>query len=179
MRFFTLKLVAASMLTMVSATNAIANDVLHSGEIIKTSNVQLVKVDEVRQRQLAWEVAPVKTTTQLKALLKTESPLDLLSPAAKKRFIDGLVFRKNGLGSMYIGDLELELTPTEIHHLLSLFGAQHVTKTLTNARIDTKLDKLLLKNTANSRAADYKGYSCVNEGTCKRTTNDYICTSNC
>lgn len=124
-------------------------------------------------------MAPVKTKSDLQQLLKKPSALDLLSPEAKKRFIKHLTFSKSGLGSIYVRDLELELTPTEIHHLFALFGAQHLTPTLKNARIESKLDEILMQNNANTKAVDYKGYACVGRGTCKKTTEDYICMRMC
>lgn len=100
----------------------------------------------VYQKELAWILAPINTRDALDRISEEKSPLDLLSPPAKERFIDSIVFRETGLGGFDFSDLEAELTPTQIHKILSMFGAQHAVHLFTKARIETRADVLLLSN---------------------------------
>jgi len=153
------------------------------------------------QKQVAWAIAPITTIDLLNEVAKKKSALDLLSPLAKERFINSIVFRENGLGGFYYGDLEAELTPTQIHRILSMFGAQHTVSKYTNARIETEEDVLLLsspnyslesislKNKTNQAHTmgyarppglfdDHKNYSCSEPSTC-RDEQGAICMSSC
>ncbi|MGH8157582.1 MAG: hypothetical protein ACREPQ_05645 [Rhodanobacter sp.] len=72
--------------------------------------------------------SPIKSAQALARYLHDTpalaSPLDQLSPGAKKRFLSSLQFGENGLGGFDPTDLEAELTNEEIHRVLALFGAQ-------------------------------------------------------
>lgn len=140
---------------------------------------------ELLQRQIAWELAPVKNQSALVLLATKKSPLDKLSPESKKRFIDSVVFTEKGIGGFYYGDLELELTPTEIYKVLSLIGQQHITSHLSGARVETVADRLLLQK--NSKGEDYStaiykdfllGYRCDGGHTCDQSKSS-ACTKNC
>ena len=52
------------------------------------------------------------------------SPLSWLTPGARRRFLDSLVYREHDLGGMNLGDLRYELTREQAYTLLRLFGAQ-------------------------------------------------------
>lgn len=81
------------------------------------------KHDEVRPAQ-----APtlIRTKVQLDAYLKAKAtsatPLDLLSPGARERFLASLAFGRTGLGGFDTQDLAHELTPDQIRQVLALFG---------------------------------------------------------
>lgn len=81
-------------------------------------------------RPAAFEIPakPISTQAQLDAYVREtpaqRSPLNWLTPAARKRFLDGLVFRGDGIGGLYVGDLSYELTREQAYTLLSLFGEQ-------------------------------------------------------
>jgi hypothetical protein len=146
------------------------------------------------QKQIAWAFAPVKTADDLHRISHEESPLDALSPMAKERFIESVIFRSNGLGGFYFGDLEAELTPTQIYNILALFGAQNTVSKFNKARIETKADMLLLSSPTlekfNSKIqndsdfvspqmwADHKGYRCSGRATCRKSP-DEICMTGC
>jgi hypothetical protein len=135
--------------------------------------------EELRQ-QIAWERAPIKTRVALDALLEGESPLDMLSESGKERFTQSIVFREKGLGGFNFGALVEELTPTQIHRILSLFGAQHTVSKFSGMRIETKLDAMLASAKSASAAVDYYGYYCKSRGTCSRSeTKDDICMHSC
>lgn len=81
-----------------------------------------------RHMDVVIPATPISTQTQLDVYIREtpapRSPLNWLTPAARKRFVDGLVFRERGLGGLYLGDLGYELTREQAYTLLSLFGAQ-------------------------------------------------------
>jgi hypothetical protein len=83
------------------------------------------------------------------------------------------------LGGFNFGALVEELTPTQIHRILSLFGAQHTVSKFSGMRIETKLDAMLAGEKVVSAVKDYMGYFCLSSGTCKKSTPDYICTTDC
>ncbi|NQZ07861.1 MAG: hypothetical protein HRT35_11930 [Algicola sp.] len=176
------KTLAASVLAITS-TFTLATQIDHDNPQVKmvVSQIQAQheRSEELRQ-QIAWERAPIKTREALEALLEGESPLDMLSASGKERFAQSIVFREKGLGGFNSGDLTGELTPTQIHRILSLFGAQYIVSKFSGMRIETKLDAMLAGVKLISFAKDYQGYYCQSRGTCKKAeSNDYICMSGC
>jgi hypothetical protein len=71
---------------------------------------------------------PISTQAQLDAYVRdtpaSGSPLNWLTPEAKKRFLAGVVFGERGLGGLDLGDLPYDLTREQAYDLLRLFGAQ-------------------------------------------------------
>lgn len=71
---------------------------------------------------------PLRSREALEAYLVENAgkrtPLDELPPLARRRFLDSLVFGRNGLGGFDTGDLETELMPGEVHRLLSIFDVE-------------------------------------------------------
>jgi hypothetical protein len=109
----------------------------------------------------------------------TKSPLDRLSAPARERFLDSLVFSENGLGSYHYADLEAELSVSEVHAVLSLFGVEHTTSMLTGAKIETPADSQLAPpRPPPGGTTDYKDFRCKSIGTCTSSLFD-ICTTNC
>lgn len=179
------------MLASSSAFTATSNDNLLTSPIVKKHTEQQVKLAAIHakeqfseqvefQHQIVWQMAKVKTKDDLEQLLLSDSPLDLLSPAAKERFVDSIVFREKGLGGFYSDDIVAELTPSQAYRILSLFGAQHVLPKLRGMRIESKVDAMLAAPGPVSIYKDnFYGYKCESPGTCKKTSSNYICTSNC
>lgn len=138
------------------------------------------------ERELAFLLAPIKTkedldryVAELRQNPDAKSPLNLLSPAALDRFLNSLVFTESGLGGYYYGDLQAQLSASQIYRVLSLFGAQHTTSLIRGARIESRADQLIMgQDESNLLPADHDNYECVSRGTCGPRTN-YICTSNC
>jgi hypothetical protein len=130
--------------------------------------------------------AIIHSSDDLNAYLKSaaRSPLDRLSPAARQRFLDSLVFGAGGLGSYNYSDLEAELSVSEIHDILSLFGVERTTSMITGARVISDRDRELLSPKAPDGQLyqisfeDHEGYACVGRADCEKTQN-HICTSNC
>lgn len=71
--------------------------------------------------------APIKSRAALDAYLSAhagmQTPLDLLPPRARQRFLDSLVFGSDGVGGFSTAELATELTPGEIEQVLALFDA--------------------------------------------------------
>lgn len=60
----------------------------------------------------------------LKATPADQSPLSLLPPGARKRFLGTLTWGENGLGGFSTGDLQQYLTDVQIVQVLALFDSQ-------------------------------------------------------
>ena len=80
----------------------------------------------------AWAQAtntpsPIRTRAALTSYLahaSAQSPLDALSPGARKRFIASLRFGSRGVVSFDPADLAEELDGKQVHRVLSLFGLE-------------------------------------------------------
>jgi len=153
------------------------------------------------QRDLAMLSAPIKSEGSLRSHVSAGldgSPLRYLSRPALERFLSSLQFNENGLTSYRYSDLELELTPSQIYQVLSLFGQQHGTPMLRGAKIRSQLDMEIMAGPVPGVAAagweqcdvhspspgpsltcgDKRGYRCMEPGTCAENSST-ICTSNC
>lgn len=125
-------------------------------------------------RDLLLSLAPIKSkgdlAKYLQKILKSGSDLDLLSPGAKGRFIDSLVFNEKGLAGFRYDDLEAELSASEIYGIMSLFGAQHTVPLMDKARAPNKTDQAVMMffSGEDSISKDYEGYECVSRANCAR-----------
>ncbi|MBB5876522.1 hypothetical protein [Xanthomonas sp. 3498] len=76
---------------------------------------------------------PIRSSAQLETYLRAHAgqrtPLDALTPGARERFLDGLVFGRNGLGGFDTQDLP-QLTREQGRALLALFGVERYAETL-------------------------------------------------
>ena len=138
---------------------------------------------ELRQREIAAQLAPIKSRDDLQRYQTTTpasaNPLSKLSPAGRQRFLDSLVFNDRGeLAGFRYGDLEAELSVSEIYRILSLFGAQHTTSLMTKAKVVNKADLAIRAAPSLAAKGDYDGYSCVSRANCYQTPQ-YICMSGC
>ena len=82
-----------------------------------------------RNAVLAIPATPITSRAALDAYQRDtppeSSPLSWLTPGARRRFIDSLVYREHGLGGMSLADLRYELTREQAYAVLQLFGAQN------------------------------------------------------
>jgi hypothetical protein len=148
---------------------------------------QLLREQALMDQDIALALAPVRSQVQLQQHLQTNgrnSPLAALTPAAQKRFLASLRFNEKGITSFSYDDLQAELTASQIYQVLSLFGAQHTTAFMRNARVVTPMDQALLQPLGTtgplcpSQPCDYDQYECEKKGTCAAAFNK-ICTRNC
>lgn len=155
------------------------------------------------EEELAYLIAPIKHPRDIKEVLVSarggKSPLNLLSPKARERFLASLRFTERGLSSFDYRPLTEELAVREIYQVLALFGMQRATSLMDTARVESDLDRAILdqgtdlgsaKSTCTIEKAaaglptiaacqgDRQGYRCASKGTCE-SKSGYICTSNC
>ena len=141
------------------------------------AQLEITKYEEY-QRKLNWELAPIKTKAQLQTLANKQSPLDMLSPVAKQRFIDEIAFNEKGLTTYRYIDLEQELTPSQIYEIFSLFGSQDSIHRFTKARVESPLDLLLISSPAAHSNRDLNDYECEKRATCGSALFK-VCKANC
>ena len=114
---------------------------------------------------------------------KSGSPLNALSSRARDRFISGLTFNAKGVTGFHYGDLQSELTASQIYNVLRLFGLEKDVQIIPNVRVETTADRRVISSLVDPEdstgdGSDYKGYYCVQRATCA-PNKDTICTSNC
>ncbi|MGH8225275.1 MAG: hypothetical protein ACRER1_03855 [Gammaproteobacteria bacterium] len=106
-------------------------------DLTDMSAAQLKKYYAWRDR-MDWLLAPIHSRAELdaylKATAKSGSPLDALTPDARRRFLASLGFGLHGLGAFSFSELQY-LSTAQIYKILSLFGAQHYALTITGGRI--------------------------------------------
>jgi hypothetical protein len=148
-----------------------------------------IQADEsVNTRNVAFELAPVKSQQTLRAYQSITpevlSPLGKLSASARAEFLSSLTFNEKGLTGFNYRVLEDELTTSQVHSVLALFGAQHLTSRLEGARVETEVDQKLLKGSQAKSIfnpwldENEKGYRCYEKGSCVEAKG-WICTKNC
>jgi hypothetical protein len=143
---------------------------------------------EAVERELAYQLAPVKSMDELKEYLKTaapqQSPLNNLSQGPKERFLKSLVFTERGLASFDYRDLNNELGASEIYQLLSIFGVQRTTFSIPDLRADTTADEYVIMlscpggDMSTGLCGDHEGYWCSSPSTCTELGGN-ICMSSC
>ena len=135
------------------------------------------------QREIAGRLARIKSEADLQSYLEANrtipTPLDLLSPGAKRRFIDSLVFTRNGLGSFTYADIRNELTLSEAYQVLSLFGREATAASIRGIRIESEEDHLISRAAAGLRNTDYMDYWCRTTSTCTRKLEDICVAPGC
>lgn len=139
------------------------------------------------QQKIMRKNAPVHSNALLAAhLMKAKdsgSPLNLLSPTARARFVDSLKFNEGGVTSFYYADIESELTSSQAYELLSLFGLQSMLQYMPKIRISSDEDLDIMRAYGGGTIGlplpdDHNDYWCTSRGTCSRNVGS-ICTSNC
>ncbi|QDH69115.1 hypothetical protein [Marilutibacter alkalisoli] len=139
---------------------------------------------EAKERELAYQLAPIKSDMDLRTYLarnrSKDSPLNLLSPGARQRFIQSLVFTNKGLASFDYRDIQIELNATQTYQLLSLFGVQRSTRAIPNLEATTASDMTVMGGGVISLPPDdYPGYECEKAATCRESHGAICIGSNC
>jgi hypothetical protein len=90
------------------------------------------------QHKMDWLLAPIHTRADLKKYLKAHaksgSPLDALSPDARKRLFSELHFGRYGAFLAWYGDLQY-LSTEQVYKILALFGEQRLASEFTGDQI--------------------------------------------
>jgi hypothetical protein len=174
--------VGAIFLSAFFATHALA----------ESSDFVLQADEAVTVRNIAFELAPVKSQQTLRAYQSITpevlSPLGKLSASARAEFLSSLTFNEKGLTGFNYRVLEDELTPSQAHSVLALFGAQRLTTLLKGARVETETDQKLLKGSQaksifnpwgdGDEGGNEKEYYCSGRATCSYSPAN-ICMSSC
>ncbi len=93
--------------------------------------------------------APIRSAEQLDRYLASadaSSPLALLSPASRKRFIQSLRFNATGVTSFTYADIEAELSASQACRLLTLFGIEHTLASMRKIRIENQEDEKAMQS---------------------------------
>lgn len=138
--------------------------------------------DELARRDIALALAKVRSTKDLSRLdAESRARLDKLSPKARARFLASLTFSDKGLSGFDYTVLVDELTATEIYRILELFGQQHITSMLSDVKVESSTDNLIMslsKDPTMKMRADHMKYRCETRSTCVSST-PHICMSSC
>lgn len=98
----------------------------------------------------AFAVAPIKSAQDLLIYQKMtpakESPFHLLSPNARREFLESLSFNDQGVAGFKYSILEQELTPTQIFRVLALLGSQSNTAQLVKAKKANANDTVVVQS---------------------------------
>jgi hypothetical protein len=177
-----LKIAAACALAPLAFTiPAAETPQLISTVSAKAQNVDLATT-VARQHQLDFIAAPIKSSSDLQAHLammpKALSPIEKLSPGAKRRFLAGLVFNENGLVSYDYSDLAAELPASDVYRVMSLFGAQRTVPLIKGLRTEGGADKLVTDIPVSGMEDDHESYQCIGGHNCKYSPG-MICMSGC
>ena len=126
--------------------------------------------------------ASVRSASDLRIYLATTprdlSPLEKLSPGAKRRFLASLFFNENGLVSYDYSDLAKELSASDIYRVLSLFGAQRTVPLIRGLRIETATDELPALQPYRRVIDDHEAYRCIGGHSCIHNPG-MICMTGC
>lgn len=142
-----LKIVAACALASLALTVSSAETPQFTSTVsAKAQSVDLVAT-VARQHQLDFIAAPIKSSNDLQSYLtlmpKALSPIEKLSPGAKRRFLASLVFNENGLVGYDYSDLAAELPASDVYRVMGLFGAQRTVRLLKGLRTEGESDRFV------------------------------------
>jgi hypothetical protein len=118
----------------------------------------------------------------LSATASSDSPLSALSSGARSRFLSNITFNEKGITGFHYGDLQSELTASQIFDVLHLFGVERDVAIIPNVRVETAKDRRVISTIIIQPqpvdGTDYRDYWCASRATCN-VWKDVICTSNC
>lgn len=175
---------AASPVRGDTFQNISAGKAAMSDQAMQLASDILIK-DAERRTSIAQATAPIHSRGDLDQYVATHrtiaSPLDAFSPSLRQMFLSSLTFNEKGVTGFRYDVLE-SLTPTEIYKILSLFGMQGGTSQITNARVVTPADALIMTPLLGGAIAigdDWSvGYYCIRHGLCG-VSPDSVCTRYC
>jgi hypothetical protein len=138
-------------------------------------------VDHVAsQRELARATAPVRSAAQLHRYLREHrgptSPFHALSAGALARFTGSLRFTERGLASFDYTDLRRELSASQIHSLLRVFGVEDSATLVPSMQVRSAGDALVVQPMV--MHSGHHDMYCAGQGTCHRSPG-MVCTDNC
>lgn len=100
------------------------------------------ETDLAQQRAMAFQLAPIKSSNDLKNYLATtplkKTPLNVLPKTEQSNFLKSLTFNENGLTGFNFQILKDNLSVSQTYKILSLFGAQHLAQSISNGKLDVQ-----------------------------------------
>jgi len=153
----------------------------------QSPSARMLEEKEIVERDISVMLAPIRSKATLQEYLATHqknSPFAALSPGAKRRFVQSLRFSEKGLSGYEYGDLQHELTVTQIYKLLSLFGVETSASAIPGLKAKSKSDELILlrgklNQTTLRMATDYPGYICGGKASCVKDERAICIGANC
>lgn len=132
------------------------------------------------QRELTRATATVRSASQLHRYLREHrgptSPFHGLSAGALTRFVGSLRFTDRGLASFDYTDLRRELSASQIHALLRVFGIEDAASLVPGMKVQTPGDALVIQPLV--MHSGHHDMYCASAGTCHRSAG-MVCTDNC
>ncbi|MDQ6942456.1 MAG: hypothetical protein M3169_08090 [Candidatus Eremiobacteraeota bacterium] len=97
--------------------------------------------------------------------------------------MSSITFGAKGITGFHYTDLQRDLTASQIHDVLVLFGAEKDVAIIPNVRVETAADKRTISAfpvipADGGDGPDYPGYKCASRATCSTSPGD-ICMSSC
>jgi hypothetical protein len=140
--------------------------------------------ESVREQVLvAQKNAQISSAARLDsylAVIPVDSPLTLLSVDGLEQFLTSLSFNENGLVGYSTEAIASELSYSQAHRLLSLFGAERTLRLMPGLRVENEVDLDIHRSYVQSGelVEDHMGYRCVARATCREST-EFVCMSGC
>ncbi|MGH8274242.1 MAG: hypothetical protein ACRES9_08330 [Gammaproteobacteria bacterium] len=143
MQFLTYRLTLSALLATTVALGfspalASTNAVMYSPPDMTSIGVAQLKHYYKWRHKMDWLLAPIHTRADLKRYLKKHaksgSPLDALSPDARKRVLSEVEFGRYGAFLPNYSDLQY-LSTQQVYKILALFGEQGWAERFTGGRI--------------------------------------------
>lgn len=144
--------------------------------------VQFIREGIRQDRAMDFKLAPFKSKSELERYIATkplDSPLNVLSVAAARRFINGFEFNEKGVTTFSYRELS-GLTASQVYSILAMVGIQSATQSVPGLLIENDTDRAIMapRNITPQMKADYGDYRCEARATCTQSLTK-ICTGNC
>lgn len=145
-----------------------------------TDVVTTKRILEQEQQEIDVASAIISSRHQVNQFLTTNhaSPLHALSSSAREQFLGSLVFTDRGLGSYSYEPLVSNLSVTEIHRILSLFGVQSSMEAIPGLHAANATERLMLRPMERHARPNSQCYMGEKKTYC-RATRGSICPSSC
>lgn len=136
--------------------------------------------EQVLVAQMNAQISSAARLDSYLAVIPVDSPLALLSVHGLEQFLTSLSFNENGLVGYSTEAIASELSYSQAHRLLSLFGAERTLRLMPGLRVENEVDRDIHRSYVQSGelVEDHMGYRCVARATCREST-EFVCMSGC
>lgn len=130
---------------------AAATITVHSVQAEPASTLAEFKIEVAKavkaQQELARELAPVKSRKDFEQLMQQDNAaahaFARMGAENQATFVQRLTFNEKGLTGFNFKVVEDSLTVREAYQLLSVFGIQHVVRSLKGLRVESRTDVMI------------------------------------